>query len=79
MKYLPGPHQTVHTNYFKILDFLQKEIEEHQEQWNPDNPRDYIDVYLTEMQKVTHQYTFQNLAKDRLKFKVCLKTIVKHT
>ncbi|XP_047443100.1 cytochrome P450 2J2-like [Mugil cephalus] len=51
MNYLPGPHQTVHANYFKILDFLQKEIEKHQEQWNPDNPRDYIDVYLAEMEK----------------------------
>ncbi|XP_017262599.1 cytochrome P450 2J2 [Kryptolebias marmoratus] len=51
MKYLPGPHQTVHANYREILSFLMKEIEKHQEEWNPDDPRDYIDVYLAEMKK----------------------------
>ncbi|XP_028300140.1 cytochrome P450 2J2-like isoform X1 [Gouania willdenowi] len=51
MKYLPGPHQTVHANYFKILSFLRKEIERHQEEFNPDNPRDYIDAYLAEIEK----------------------------
>ncbi|XP_047230930.1 cytochrome P450 2J2-like isoform X1 [Girardinichthys multiradiatus] len=51
MKYLPGPHQTVHANYRRILTFLEKEIEKHIEEWNPDDPRDYIDVYLSEMEK----------------------------
>ncbi|KAM9386093.1 cytochrome P450, family 2, subfamily AD, polypeptide 3 isoform 1-T1 [Pholidichthys leucotaenia] len=50
-KYLPGPHQTVHSNYFKILDFLDDEIEKHREDWNPDDPRDFIDAYLAEMAK----------------------------
>ncbi|MED6243203.1 hypothetical protein ATANTOWER_016523, partial [Ataeniobius toweri] len=51
MKYLPGPHQIVHANYRRILTFLEKEIEKHIEEWNPDDPRDYIDVYLSEMEK----------------------------
>ncbi|KAK2835777.1 hypothetical protein Q5P01_016261 [Channa striata] len=51
MKYLPGPHQTVHANYAEILNFLKKEIEKHQEEWNPEDPRDYIDVYLSEIEK----------------------------
>ncbi|XP_041862614.1 cytochrome P450 2J2-like [Melanotaenia boesemani] len=51
MKYLPGPHQTVHYNYSEFLKFLQKEIEKHQEEWNPDDPRDFIDVYLAEIDK----------------------------
>uniref|UniRef100_A0AAV2KXU6 Cytochrome P450 n=1 Tax=Knipowitschia caucasica TaxID=637954 RepID=A0AAV2KXU6_KNICA len=51
MKHLPGPHQTVHKNYFQILDFLMQEIKTHQENVNPDDPRDYIDVYLLEMEK----------------------------
>ncbi|XP_040895829.1 cytochrome P450 2J2-like [Toxotes jaculatrix] len=51
MKYLPGPHQTVHGNYKELTTFLRKEIEKHQEEWNPDDPRDYIDVYLQEMEK----------------------------
>ncbi|XP_013863518.1 cytochrome P450 2J2 isoform X2 [Austrofundulus limnaeus] len=51
MTYLPGPHQTVHSNYREILSFLKTEVQKHQEEWNPDDPRDYIDVYLAEMKK----------------------------
>ncbi|XP_063322079.1 cytochrome P450 2J2-like [Pelmatolapia mariae] len=51
MKYLPGPHQTVHANYREIMTFLNREIEKHQEEWNPDDPRDFIDAYLSEMEK----------------------------
>ncbi|CAG5862877.1 unnamed protein product [Menidia menidia] len=46
-----GPHQTIHANYYKILNFLKLEIEKHQEEWNPDDPRDFIDVYLGEIEK----------------------------
>uniref|UniRef100_A0A3Q1K977 Cytochrome P450, family 2, subfamily AD, polypeptide 2 n=1 Tax=Anabas testudineus TaxID=64144 RepID=A0A3Q1K977_ANATE len=51
LKYLPGPHQTVHANYAEIINFLMKEVEKHQEEWNPDDPRDYIDAYLSEIEK----------------------------
>ncbi|CAB1331976.1 unnamed protein product [Coregonus sp. 'balchen'] len=51
LKYLPGPHQTIHSNYHQITDFLQAEIEKHQEDWDPEDPRDYIDTYLTEIEK----------------------------
>ncbi|XP_029988169.1 cytochrome P450 2J2-like isoform X1 [Sphaeramia orbicularis] len=51
LTYLPGPHQTVHANYRQITEFLKKEIEKHQEEWNPDDPRDFIDVYLDEIEK----------------------------
>ncbi|XP_076009191.1 cytochrome P450 2J2-like [Genypterus blacodes] len=50
-KYLPGPHQTILSNYQKIMAFLLDEIKKHQAEWNPDDPRDYIDVYLVEMEK----------------------------
>lgn len=52
LKHLPGPHQTIHGNYKEITAFLQKEVEKHQEEWNPDDPRDYVDVYLAEVEKV---------------------------
>ncbi|XP_022614938.1 cytochrome P450 2J2-like [Seriola dumerili] len=51
LKYLPGPHQTFHSNYKEIVMFLRKEIEKHQEEWNANDPRDYVDVYLAEMEK----------------------------
>ncbi|XP_034002498.1 cytochrome P450 2J2-like [Trematomus bernacchii] len=51
LKYLPGPHQTVLKNYTEILAFLRSEVVKHQEEWNPEDPRDFIDVYLGEMEK----------------------------
>ncbi|XP_016886535.2 cytochrome P450 2J2-like, partial [Cynoglossus semilaevis] len=51
LKYFPGPHQTVLSNYREIKNFLRKQIEKHQEDLNPEEPRDYIDVYLTEIEK----------------------------
>ncbi|KAJ7992925.1 hypothetical protein DPEC_G00267130 [Dallia pectoralis] len=51
LKHLPGPHQIVQSNYRQITDFLQMEIDKHQEDWDPLNPRDYIDTYLTEINK----------------------------
>lgn len=50
-EYLPGPHQTIFSNYKKIKDFLRGEIIKHREDWDPANPRDFIDNYLTEMER----------------------------
>ncbi|KAI5090443.1 cytochrome P450, family 2, subfamily AD, polypeptide 2 [Silurus meridionalis] len=49
--YLPGPHKTIFANYTKILEFLKEEIRKHKEDWDPSNPRDYIDSFLVEMEK----------------------------
>ncbi|XP_077390414.1 cytochrome P450 2J2-like [Festucalex cinctus] len=51
-KYLPGPHQTVLANYDQIERFLEEEVRKHQEQWNPEQPRDFIDAYLAEIEKL---------------------------
>ncbi|KAM6963010.1 cytochrome P450 2J2-like [Aplochiton taeniatus] len=51
LKHLPGPHQTIHANYAQIVGFLEMEIKKHQEDWDPENPRDYVDSYLTEIEK----------------------------
>ncbi|KAK3542291.1 hypothetical protein QTP86_021970, partial [Hemibagrus guttatus] len=49
--YLPGPHQKMFSNYAKIVEFLKEEIRKHKEDWDPSNPRDYIDSFLQEMEK----------------------------
>ncbi|XP_035379867.1 cytochrome P450 2J2-like isoform X2 [Electrophorus electricus] len=49
--YIPGPHQRMFNNYSKIIEFLKDEIRKHKENWDPSDPRDYIDAYLTEMEK----------------------------
>lgn len=56
MKHLPGPHQTVHANYGEITAFLKEEVDRHMADWNPEDPRDYIDTYLVEMEKVRWPY-----------------------
>jgi len=52
MKWLPGPHQTIISNYQKLSNFLKEKVEQHRPDWDSDNPRDYIDTYLTETEKV---------------------------
>jgi len=52
LEYLPGPHQTMFSNYKKITDYLRGEIIKHKEDRDPSNPRDFIDNYLTEMENV---------------------------
>lgn len=53
MNPLPGPHKThIHiTNASK--DFIREELKEHKKNWDPSDPRDYIDCYLKEIQTVT--------------------------
>ncbi|XP_035268410.1 cytochrome P450 2J2-like isoform X7 [Anguilla anguilla] len=51
LKYFPGVHQTIISNYGKLANFLREEIDKHVEDWDPSNPRDYIDCYLMEIEK----------------------------
>lgn len=55
MKVLPGPHNKIF-ELFKVLSgFLGEEVERHQKDIDPNNPRDYIDAFLIEMEKVCEQ------------------------
>ncbi|XP_062411726.1 cytochrome P450 2J2-like [Sardina pilchardus] len=49
MKYLPGQHNDIFSNYGHVHAFIRKEVERHQDNFDPENPRDYIDAYITEM------------------------------
>ncbi|XP_006879801.1 PREDICTED: cytochrome P450 2J2-like [Elephantulus edwardii] len=51
MKFLPGPHQTFFRDWEKLKLFVSRVIENHKRDWNPDEPRDFIDAYLKEMAK----------------------------
>ncbi|XP_048108790.1 cytochrome P450 2J6-like isoform X2 [Alosa alosa] len=48
---LDGPHQTVRNIYDHVKVFLREEIEQHKKDWEPSEPRDYIDCYLNEIEK----------------------------
>ncbi|XP_006879892.1 PREDICTED: cytochrome P450 2J2-like [Elephantulus edwardii] len=55
MKFLPGSHQTVIKYWEKLKMFVIQVIENHRRDWNPDQPRDFIDAYLMEMAKHLEQ------------------------
>ncbi|XP_062411735.1 cytochrome P450 2J2-like [Sardina pilchardus] len=49
MKYLPGRHNDIFKDYENISAFIRKEVERHKDNFDLENPRDYIDAYITEM------------------------------
>ncbi|XP_041862226.1 cytochrome P450 2J4-like [Melanotaenia boesemani] len=51
MKHLPGPHNKIFSNYGHAQDFLSQEVDKHKEDLDHNNPRDYIDAFLIEMEK----------------------------
>uniref|UniRef100_A0A4X1WB90 Cytochrome P450 2J2 n=1 Tax=Sus scrofa TaxID=9823 RepID=A0A4X1WB90_PIG len=51
MKFLPGPHQTLFSNWEKLKVFVARMIENHRTDWNPAEARDFIDAYLQEIEK----------------------------
>lgn len=53
MKYVPGPHQTVKKIWNEVEDFVRNELKEHRKNWDPSDPKDYIDCYLREIQAVS--------------------------
>ncbi|XP_073332436.1 cytochrome P450 2J6-like [Pagrus major] len=51
MKHLPGPHNKMFSNFNIILDFMREEIQSHKKDLDHNNPRDYIDSFIIEMEK----------------------------
>ncbi|XP_063117380.1 cytochrome P450 2J4-like isoform X2 [Rattus norvegicus] len=69
-KYLPGPHQTVFKNWEKLKSIVANMIDRHRKDWNPDEPRDFVDAFLTEMtkypDKTTTSFNEENLIATTL-------------
>ncbi|XP_069550922.1 cytochrome P450 2J6-like [Brachyistius frenatus] len=51
MKHLPGPHNKMFSKYNDLRYFISQEAQRHKKDLDPNNPRDYIDAFLTEMEK----------------------------
>lgn len=58
MKFLPGPHQTLFSHWEKLKLFIAHMTENHRKDWNPADPRDFIDAYLKEIEKVREPKLF---------------------
>lgn len=58
MRRVPGPHRKMFTHWQKIISFVRIKIEDHKVDLDPSAPRDYIDCFLSEMEKVSAATTF---------------------
>lgn len=68
VKHLPGPHHRLFVIWKKLEDYIQEKIQQHRESWNPAEPRDFIDCYLSQIEKATPNSSFndQNLLYSSL-------------
>ncbi|XP_060221895.1 cytochrome P450 2J3-like isoform X1 [Meriones unguiculatus] len=60
LQYLPGSHQTFFRNWGKLKLFVANIIDKHRKDWDPDEPRDFIDAFLKEMTKYPDNTTSFN-------------------
>uniref|UniRef100_A0A8C5FVR7 Uncharacterized protein n=1 Tax=Gadus morhua TaxID=8049 RepID=A0A8C5FVR7_GADMO len=51
MRHMPGPHKKIFSLTRSIISFSEEQIKEHRVDHDPSSPRDYIDCFLTEMDK----------------------------
>ncbi|XP_042127364.1 cytochrome P450 2J4-like isoform X2 [Peromyscus maniculatus bairdii] len=57
MKHLPGQHQTAIATWEKLKSYVSDRVDNHRKDWNPDEPRDFIDAFLKEMTKYPDKAT----------------------
>ncbi|KAB0381989.1 hypothetical protein FD755_003906 [Muntiacus reevesi] len=70
MDYIPGKHKKFFENYACMKSFVLEKTREHQASLDINNPRDFIDCFLTKMEQEKHnqelEYTAENLANTVL-------------
>ncbi|XP_036376776.1 cytochrome P450 2J2-like [Megalops cyprinoides] len=52
MRRVPGPHRKIFAHWETVINFVKLKIKEHRDDWDPSTSRDYIDCFLSEMEKV---------------------------
>ncbi|XP_058493849.1 cytochrome P450 2J6-like [Solea solea] len=50
MKHLPGPHNKIFSNFNILKDFISEEVQRHKKDLDHNNPRDYMDAFLIEIE-----------------------------
>ncbi|XP_041646397.1 uncharacterized protein LOC121511702 [Cheilinus undulatus] len=51
MKHMPGPHNKMFNNFNILQEFISQEVQRHKKDLDHNNPRDYIDSFIIEMEK----------------------------
>lgn len=54
MDWLPGPHHRLFQNFTELQGFISEQIQRHRETRQSGEPRDFIDCFLDQMDKVQH-------------------------
>uniref|UniRef100_A0A8D0HC55 Cytochrome P450 family 2 subfamily AH member 12 n=1 Tax=Sphenodon punctatus TaxID=8508 RepID=A0A8D0HC55_SPHPU len=66
MDLLPGPHKTFFKNLHDVQAFISKRVKAHEETFDPNVLRDYVDAFLLKMEQEKHnpqtEFTRENLA-----------------
>uniref|UniRef100_A0A673VF99 Uncharacterized protein n=1 Tax=Suricata suricatta TaxID=37032 RepID=A0A673VF99_SURSU len=52
LNWLPGPHHRILQNFRELQVFISEQIRQHQQTRQPGEPRDFIDCFLDQMEKV---------------------------
>ncbi|RXN37188.1 cytochrome P450 2J2-like protein [Labeo rohita] len=52
MRQVPGPHKKIFTLWREVIDFVREKVNTHRVDYDPSNPRDYIDCFLGEMENL---------------------------
>ncbi|XP_067864092.1 cytochrome P450 2D6-like isoform X2 [Heptranchias perlo] len=52
IRHFPGPHRKIFENQETFIRFLQETVTEHKVLWDPNEPRDFIDAFLAEQEKM---------------------------
>ncbi|XP_020834964.1 cytochrome P450 2F2-like isoform X2 [Phascolarctos cinereus] len=51
LDWIPGPHHRIFSNFNKLQAFISKEIKKHEENRQPEEPQNFIDCFLDQMDK----------------------------
>ncbi|XP_073709127.1 cytochrome P450 2J4-like [Garra rufa] len=52
MRRVPGPHKKIFALWQDVINFVREKVNAHRVDYDPSNPRDYIDCFLGEMEKL---------------------------
>ncbi|KAM5145952.1 cytochrome P450 2G1-like [Mantella aurantiaca] len=70
MQFIPGKHQTILSNFQKLLQYVEMRVKKNKETLDPDIPRHYVDAFLIKMEKEKNnqhtEYNYRNLINSTL-------------
>ncbi|NXG72839.1 CP2G1 protein, partial [Baryphthengus martii] len=55
LQYLPGPHLKIPRLLAKMRSFIARRVKGNAQSLEPDHPRDFIDCFLLQMEKVSRE------------------------